>query len=97
MEVSRIITIRDILMSKFSPTLMKYEYPYWVIEGHYSSNKDILQDLMDIFPDIAIEGFSHERIDILTYKFSVKFSFEEDLKNSDVFNFFNNQDDYEED
>lgn len=94
MDNSRILTVRDLIISSFSPDMISYDYPYWYFEGECHKDRDILMEIIDIIPDIVIEGFSLRKMDQHTYKYSVKFSFEED---KEVFNeVFNSQDDFEE-
>lgn len=94
MDNPRIITIRDLIISSFSPELLTYDYPYWYFEGECHKSRDILMEIVDTIPGIIIEGFSLKKIDQNTYKYSVKFSFEED---KEIFNeVFNSQDDFEE-
>ncbi|MCX8028440.1 MAG: hypothetical protein N2712_00395 [Brevinematales bacterium] len=94
MDNSRLIAVRDLLVSLFNPDFISYEYPYWFLEGNCSKNRDIVMEIIDSIPGIIIEGFSLRKIDQEIYRYTVKFSFEED-KNviGEVFNF---QDDIEE-
>ncbi|MGC8766161.1 MAG: hypothetical protein ACP5QP_00460 [Brevinematia bacterium] len=94
MDNSRIIAIRDLLISFFSPDMVSYDYPYWYIEGDYPNDKDILMDIMDTVPEVIFDGFSFKKIDDLKYHYTLKFSFPEDKA---VFNeIFNSQDDFDE-
>jgi hypothetical protein len=92
MENSRIIAVRDILISKFSPKFISYEYPYWTLKGKYPENKDILSEINELFPDIIIEGFAFKKKNE-EYIYLVKFSFPEDKDTlSEIFNSFQEDD-----
>ncbi|MEN2997759.1 MAG: hypothetical protein ABDH28_01800 [Brevinematia bacterium] len=94
MKNSRILTIRDLILSSFAPDTISYEYSSWYFEGKCSTKRDILQELLDIIPDITIDAFSLKKTGKNSYKYSVRFSFiEDEISFGEIFNL---QDDYEE-
>ncbi|MCX8096577.1 MAG: hypothetical protein N3D81_03670 [Spirochaetes bacterium] len=94
MDNSRVLAIRDLVVSSFAPDFISYEYPYWYFEGTCSKDRDIIMEILEIIPDITIDGFSLKKISQFSYKYSVKFSFDDDKESfSEV---FNSQDDFEE-
>lgn len=78
MNSSRIIAIRDLIISSFSPEVISYEHPYWSFEGECGENRDILMELLDMLPGIVIDGFLLRNVGQGVYRYSVKFSFEEE-------------------
>jgi hypothetical protein len=93
MENSRIIAVRDLLISRFSPEFISYDYPYWTLRGKCSGDRDILSEVIEVLPEVIVDGFIFKRKDDF-YLYSVKFSFSEDKDTfSEIFNSFQEDDD----